>query len=355
MKTTHHPSAASRRLDSRHPADTMSAAVYRRFGSPDVVRIETVARPTPRQDEVLLRVVASTVSIADHRARSRSVPQGLGLLAAFGLGFFRPRHRILGMDAAGVVEAIGPGVTRFVPGDEVITMLGAHWGGHGEYVCVKQDAAVAAKPRNMTSEEAVALVFGGITARIFLNQADIKPGDSVLVNGASGAVGTAAVQLAKQLGAHVTGVCSGDKAGLVASLGADRVIDYTTDDFAAEPTIYDVIVDCAGTATFARVEASLRPGGALLMVVADLDGMIRSSGRSRKSGKLVTYSGGPNRAEDLAFIVDLAESGRFRPVIDRTYDLVDIADAHRYVDAGHKTGSVVLRVSANGSRSEQRE
>ena len=353
MKTTPSPTASMlRQTDSERaePSGTMAAAVYRRFGSPDVVRIETVARPTPGEDEILIRVEASTVSIADHRARSRSVPKGLGLLAAFGLGFFRPRHRILGMDAAGVVAAVGSRVTRFAPGDEVITMLGAHWGGHGEYVCVNQDAAVTAKPRNMTFEEAVALVFGGMTARIFLNRADIRPGDRVLVNGASGAVGTAAVQLAKHLGAHVTGVCSGGKADLVASLGADRVIDYNTEDFAADPATYDVIVDCAGTATFTRVDASLRPGGALLMVVTDLAGMIRAGSRTRKSGKLVTYSGGPNQAEDLAYLVDLAESGRFRPVIDRTFDLEDIAEAHRYVDAGHKTGNVVLRVSSSARR-----
>ena len=323
----------------------MPAAVYRRFGPPEVVRIEDVAVPTPQRDEILVRVRASTVSIADHRARSRSVPRGLQLLAAVGLGFFRPRHRILGMDAAGVVEAVGADVTLFVPGDEVITMLGSRWGGHGQYVCVKQNGAVTAKPRNMTFDEAVTLVFGGSTARSYLNQVQITPGDSVLVNGASGAVGTAAVQLAKELGAHVTGVCSAANAGLVTSLGADRVIDYRTEDFTADGRTYDVIVDCVGNAAFDRVDASLRPGGALLLVITDLGGMIRAPRQSRKSGKLVTSRVGVMRAEDLAYLVGLAESGRYRPVIDRSFDLADIVEAHRYVDAGHKKGNVVLRVS----------
>lgn len=345
MKTSQ-PSADTA---SRHGVDdvpvTMTAAVYRRFGPPDVVRVETVPTPTPARDEILVRVAASTVSIADHRARSRSVPRGMQLLAALGLGFFRPRHRILGMDAAGVVAAVGADVTRFAPGDEVIAMLGGRWGGHGAYVCVKADGAVTAKPRNMSFEEAVALVFGGITACGFLNQVEITAGDSVLVNGASGAVGSAAVQLAKQLGARVTGVCSGTNAELVTSLGADRVIDYRTRDLTEDGERYDVIVDCAGTAPFDRVGASIRPGGALLLAVTDLRGMVRASKQRRASGKLVTYQVGTHRAEDLASLVELAESGRFRPVIDRTYDLADIVDAHRYVDAGHKTGNVVLRVA----------
>lgn len=323
----------------------MKAAVYRRFGSPDVVSLEEIPAPKPGPEEVLIRVIASTVSAADHRARSRDVPKGLGLLAGVGVGFFRPRHRVLGMDAAGVVDAVGEKVTRFAPGDEVIAMLGAQFGGHAEYARIAQDGPITAKPANLGFDESVALVFGGITARAFLNRTDIRPGTRVLVNGASGAVGTAAVQLAKNLGAHVTAVCAARNAGLVSGLGADRVIDYGTVDFTTEPDRYDVIVDCVGNAPFDRVQRLITPGGALLAVITDLNGLLRAKSRSRRSGKLVSASGVDYRAEDLRFLVGLAEQDALRPVIDRSFDLADIVAAHRFVDAGHKRGSVVLRIA----------
>ena len=205
----------------------MRAAVARRFGGPEVVRVEQVSRPTPKPDELLVRVHASTVSVADHRLRSRDLPDGLGFLIPVSLGVFRPRKRVLGMDVAGVVEAVGADVTGFAPGDEVIAMLGGSFGGHAEYVCVPVSKAIAPKPPSLSMEEAVALVFGGHTALAFLAHVDIVPGTEVLVNGASGAVGSAVVQLAKLRGARVTAVCSGANADLVRSLGADRVIDYT--------------------------------------------------------------------------------------------------------------------------------
>jgi NADPH:quinone reductase-like Zn-dependent oxidoreductase len=325
----------------------MRAAVYRRFGGPENVSVEEVPRPSVGRNDVLIRVQASTVSAADHRARSREVPRGLWLLAAAGIGAFRPKRPVLGMDVAGVVEAVGADVTRFAPGDEVIAMLGAAFGGHAEYARIRQDGAIAAKPRTMTFEDAVTLVFGGTTARTFLKQTDLAPGTTVLVNGASGAVGTAAVQLAKHAGAHVTGVCSGEKRELVTSLGADRVIDHRTDDVTAQPDTYDVIVDCAGTAPFERVQHLLNAGGALLLVIADLRGILAAPWRTRRAGKRVTAAGGKPTAEDLAFLVDLAEAGHYRAVRDRTYDLADIAEAHRFVDSGAKRGSVVLRIATD--------
>ena len=239
---------------------TMRAATYRRFGGPEVVRIEEVPKPSPRPDEVLIRVHASTLSAADHRARSRTVPAGLQALSALALGVFRPRRRILGMDVAGVVEATGSDVSKFRVGDEVVAMLAAKFGGHADYLTVRQDGPITAKPRGMNFAEAVALVFGGLPARAFLARAAVEPGQTVLINGASGAVGTAAVQLAKHLGAHVTAVCSGGNSGLVTSLGADQVIDYTAEDFTAGGKTYDVIMDCVGNAPFSRVAASLNPG-----------------------------------------------------------------------------------------------
>jgi NADPH:quinone reductase-like Zn-dependent oxidoreductase len=324
----------------------MRAAVYRRFGGPDTVRVEEAPRPTVGPDDVLIRVHASTVSAADHRARSREVPRGLGLLAATGIGLLRPKRRVLGMDAAGVVAAVGANVTRFAPGDEVIAMLGADFGGHAEYARIRADGALAHKPRNMSFDDAVTLVFGGLTARGFLRQADLAPGAMVLVNGASGAVGSAAVQLAKHAGTRVTAVCSAPNRELVTSLGADRVIEYSTGDFTTETTAYDVIVDCVGNAPYERVAHLLKPGGALLLVIADLPAILRVPLRRRRTGHRITADVGKFTAEDLAVLVDLAEAGAFRAVRDRTFDLAHIAEAHRIVDTGHKRGNVVLRLSS---------
>ncbi|MGY1746838.1 NAD(P)-dependent alcohol dehydrogenase [Blastococcus sp. SYSU D00695] len=322
----------------------MRAAVYRRFGGPDTVRVEEVPRPEVGPGDVLVRVHASTVSAADHRARSREVPRGLALPAAAGIGLLRPKRRVLGMDAAGVVEAVGRDVTRFAPGDEVIAMLGADFGGHAEYARIRSDGAIARKPRDMTFEDAVALVFGGVTARRFLLRAPLGPGAAVLVNGASGAVGSAAVQLAAHAGGHVTAVCSGRNRDLVTSLGADRVIDHTTEDLTAGPAGYDVIVDCVGNAPYERARHLLRPGGALLLVIADLPAILRAPLRSRRSGLRITTAGGTPTADDLAALVALAEAGDLRAVRDRTFDLADVAEAHRYVDTGRKRGNVVLRI-----------
>ena len=322
----------------------MRAAVAHRFGGPEVVQVEQVPKPVPGPGELLIRVQASTVSIADHRTRARDLPKGLWFYIPISLGVFRPRRPVLGMDAAGTVEAVGADVTGFAPGDEVIVMLGAAFGGHAEYVTVKQDATITAKPKNLSMEEAAALVFGGHTALAYLGMAEIGPGSEVLVNGASGAVGTMAVQLAKHRGARVTAVCSARNAELVRSLGADRVIDYTVQDFATEGRRYDVIVECVGSAPFERVEQAITPGGALLLVITDLKRAITASRHTKRTGKLVTTRGVTIGAAEFAELAALAEAGAVRPVIDRTYDLDDIVEAHRYVDSGRKRGSVVLRI-----------
>ena len=323
---------------------TMRAAVVHRFGGPEVVRVERVPKPVPKADELLVRVHASTVSIADHRTRSRDLPKGMWFYVPLALGVFRPRKPVLGMDAAGVVEAVGDQVAGFAPGDEVIAMLGSSFGAHAEYACVPQADAIALKPRNLTLEESASLVFGGYTALAYLNRVKLGPGSDVLVNGASGAVGTAVVQLAKQRGATVTGVCSAGKADLVRSLGADQVIDRASEDFATSGRTYDVIVECGGDAPFERVEHSLKPGGALLLVITNLRGILTASRHTRRSGKTVTFTPMPVSHEDLAGLSRLAEEGRIRPVIDRTFDLDDIVEAHRYVDSGAKRGNVVLRI-----------
>lgn len=331
----------------------MRAAVNRRFGAPDVVRIEDVPVPDVGDDDVLIRVHASTVSTADHRARTLDVPAGLWLPSVMTLGARRPRRPVLGMDAAGTVTAVGGRVTRFTVGDEVVAMLGARFGGHAEYAVVGQDEAVTAKPRTMGFEDAVTLVFGGITARAYLRQVDLAPGARVLVNGASGAVGTAMVQLAKHAGCHVTAVCSGPNADLVTRLGADRTIDYRVVDPATEATTYDVVVDCVGNAPFTRVQHLLAPGGALLLVVADLTGLLSAGWRTRRTGHRVVTSPGPYRAEDLAHLVRLAEAGHYRPVRETTVDLDDIQEAHRLADSGHKRGNVVVRIAPLDGRAAE--
>jgi NADPH:quinone reductase-like Zn-dependent oxidoreductase len=322
----------------------MRAAVYRRFGGPEVVRLEEVDRPAPGAGELLVRVHATTVSAADHRTRARDVPPGLLLPSSLVLGFFRPRRRILGMDVAGVVVAAGAGVEAFAPGDEVIAMLGSRFGGHAEYAIVKATDAVVRKPSSLTFEEAVALVFGGITARAYLRQSGIRAGSRVLVNGASGAVGTAVVQLAAAAGAHVTGVASRANHELVTSLGAERVIDYATDDFAADGSTYDVVVDCVGNAPVNRVRGCLAPAASVLLVAGDLGSLLGASRQARRLGITVVTGPGPYAAGDLAHVAALAEDGGFRPVIDRTVPFDRIADAHAYVDTGRKRGAVVVSI-----------
>jgi len=323
----------------------MRAAVSRRFGGPEVVSVEDVPMPEPRAHEIRIRVHASTVSAADHRTRSGEIPRGLRLLAGFSIGFLRPRRRILGMDAAGVVDAVGSAVTAFAPGDEVIAMLGARFGGHGEYAIVSERGGIAAKPASLTFDQAAALIFGGITAHVFLERASLTPGARVLITGASGVVGTAAIQLAKATGAHVTAVARAATSELLLlKLGADEVIDYTVTDFARTGATYDMIVDCAGTAPYARVAPILRPGGALLLVITDLRGLLEAPRQSRKGGVLVTAATVEYTPDAMAAVAVSAATGVLRPVIDSTYPLSGIVDAHRRVDAGRKSGSVVLQL-----------
>lgn len=326
----------------------MRAAVYRRFGEPEVVAIERVARPAVGREDVLIRVVASTVSAADYRARTKIVPAGLGLLTSFALGFVRPRRPILGMEVAGIVESVGSSVSTFRPGDEVGAMLGAKFGGHAEFAVIPANGAIALKPTSVSFADAAALVFGGMTATGFLSGVPMGPGATVLVNGASGAVGTAMVQLAKHRGADVTAVCSAGNADLVRELGADRVIDYENEDFAALGAEWDVIADCVGNAPRLRVAASIARGGVLVLVVAGLRQLV---GGSREGLRVVTSGGAPT-AEQLREVMSLAESGTLRPVTEASFVFDDVVNAHRLVASGRKRGSVVLLVSDVGHGTE---
>ena len=317
----------------------MKAAVYHRYGPPDVVRIEEVPTPQPKAKELLVSVRATTVSAGDARLRSARVPPGFGLLMRLGFGIRGPRRPILGFEFAGEIAAVGPSASRFVPGDRV---FGTRMGSHAEYVAVSEGSVVSMPP-GLSFEDAAALVFGGMTSLFYLrDKATIQPGERVLINGASGAVGTAAVQLARHFGARVTGVCSAGNAELVSSLGAERVIDYANEDFTQGTDAYDIILDAVGNCTFARCQRALAPGGRLLLVVASLGQIFGSMLRPSRAGRKVLAGVSATRAEDLTFLATLVESGGFTPVIDRTYPLARIVDAHAYVDTGRKKGSVVV-------------
>jgi NADPH:quinone reductase-like Zn-dependent oxidoreductase len=320
----------------------MKAAVYRRYGPPGVVRIEEVPRPEPRGNELLVCVRATTVSAGDSRLRSARVPPGFGLMMRLAFGIVGPRQHILGWDFSGEVAAVGASVSRFAPGDRV---FGVRMGSHAEYVAVSQ-GSLAPMPRNSRFEDAAALVFGGMTSLFYLrDKAKIQPRDRVLINGASGAVGSAAVQLARHFGGVVTGVCSAGNADLVRSLGAARVIDYAKEDFTQTGETYDIILDAVGNCTFARCQRALSPGGRLLLVVANLGQMLGATLRKSRGGRQVLTGVSATRVEDLISLGGLAESGALRPIIDRTYPLARIADAHAYVDTGRKKGSVVVTLS----------
>jgi NADPH:quinone reductase-like Zn-dependent oxidoreductase len=278
----------------------VKAIVYDRFGPPDVLELTEIPKATPEDREVLVRVRATTVTAADWRARSLEVPRGFGLAARVVFGFHRPRQRILGMELAGDVEAVGRDVRRFKPGDPVFAFTGFRMGCYVEYRCLPEYGALAPKPGNLSSyEEAAAIWFGGVTALRFLRSAKIRRGQEVLVNGAPGACGTAAVQLAKHFGARVTGVCSTANIELVKSIGADRVIDYTKEDFTHSADHYDIIMDTAGTAPYARSERSLKKGGSLLLVLGSLPDMLRTPWGLLTSDKRIIGGGAGGSAEDL--------------------------------------------------------
>lgn len=327
----------------------MRAVVHDNYGPPEVLRVKEVQRPVPRDTEVLIRVRASTVTSADCRVRSLRVPVGFGLLSRLVFGVRRPRQAILGVELAGDVEAVGPDVDDFKVGDAVFALCGAGMGCHAEYRCVPADGALALKPANLTYEEAAALSFGGTTARDFFRRGALQRGDRVLINGASGGVGTAAVQLAVHGGAEVTAVCSGANAALVRSLGARHVIDYTTADFTRNGQTYDLIVDTAGTAPYARSKNSLAEGGRLLLVLAGLPDMLPMPWVALTSSHRIIAGPAAGRAEDLRALAALAQAGAFRPVIDRRYPLEQIAEAHRYVDSGRKKGNVVITLADQAS------
>lgn len=320
----------------------MKAWTYQRYGSPDVLALTEVPEPTPADHELVVRVRATTVTSADWRLRSLDMPRGFGVFGRLAFGIGKPRKPILGSELSGEVAAVGRAVTTFKVGDPVFAFPGVNLGCHAEYVCLPANGAVAMKPPNVSFEQAAALCFGGSTMLDFFRRAQLRRGERVLVNGASGAVGTAAVQLAKHFGAHVTGVCGTSNLDLVRSIGADDVIDYTQRDFASAGAQFDVIVDTAGTAPFSRSGPVLSKGGRLLLVLASLPELVKAPWHTMTSGKKVIAGPAAERPEYVQQLAGLALAGSFVPVIDRCYPFEHMIDAHRYVDLGHKKGNVVI-------------
>lgn len=327
----------------------MKAAVYHQYGPPDVLRVEAVEKPAPKDNEVLIRVCATTVTAGDWRARSLKVPSPIFWLPTrVVLGLRRPKRSILGTELAGEIEAVGKGVTLFERGDQVFASTGLRLGANAEYTCLPEQGVVARKPVNVTYEEAAAVPFGALTALFFLrDKGNIRGGQRVLVYGASGGIGTFAVQLARYFGAEVTGVCSTTNLEMVKSLGADWVIDYTTEDFTRNGRTYDIVFDTVGKTSFSRCRNSLKQEGRYLVAVFGLQELLQMLWTTMVGSKKVIGGVTNEKSEDLVFLKELIEAGKIRSVIDRRYPLEQIAEAHGYVEKGHKKGNVVIILDHN--------
>jgi NADPH:quinone reductase-like Zn-dependent oxidoreductase len=326
----------------------MRAVVHDRYGPPEVLRVEEVERPAPKEDEVLVKIHASTVNRTDCHIRKADP----FLWRLFGAGFRRPKQRLSGSELAGEVVEVGPSVTKFAVGDEVFGTSGYRFGAHAEFMCVRESARIAHKPSGMSFEEAAAVPDGALAALISLRTVEPLEGKRIVVYGASGAMGTAAVQLAKHFGAHVTAVCNTKNVELVRSLGADEVVDYLQEDFTKNGETYDVILDAVGKHSFRRSRRSLKPDGRFL--ATDLGFMWHVPALalwSRWFGNrklLFTFSG--SAEDDMGLLKSLIETGKYRPVIDRRYSLEEIAEAARYVETGQKTGNVVVTLNGRAAR-----
>jgi NADPH:quinone reductase-like Zn-dependent oxidoreductase len=329
----------------------VKAIVYYEYGPPDVLLYQEVEKPAPKDNEVLIRVHATTVSTGDVNARGFTfVPPGFGFVPRLMFGLRKPKKSTLGVELAGEIEAVGKDVTLFKVGDRVFGINSAELGAYAEYVCWPEKRALAIKPANLTHAEAAAIPFGGTTALFFLRDlGKVQSGQNVLIRGASGSVGSAAVQLARYLGAEVTGVCSTANLELVKSLGADKVIDYTKEDFKKNRETYDIILDTVvGKTSFSESKNSLKQKGLYLAVAGGPREMVQMAWTSMKGGKKVVAGSPPERKEELIFLRELVEVGKFKAVVDRRYHLEQTAEAHRYVERGHKKGNVVITVKHDG-------
>ncbi len=324
----------------------MKAIVWTRYGPPEVLQLQEVAKPTPKDDEVLIRIYAATVIAGDCEVRNLKIPILFRLPMRMYVGFRKPKRiTILGQELAGEIESVGKDVRLFKAGDQVFAATGFTMGAYAEYICLPEkstDGVVAAKPANMTYEEAAAVPTGGLEALHFLRKGNIQRGQKVLINGAGGTIGTFAVQLAKSFGAEVTGVDSAEKLAMLRSIGADYVVDYAQEDFTKRGHVYDIIFDVVGKSSFSGCIRSLTPHGRYLLANPGLSQMVRGLWTSKRSNKKVLFGTGSQKTEDLMFLKALVETGTIQSVIDRIYPLEQVAEAHRYVEKGHKKGNVVI-------------
>lgn len=316
----------------------MIAIGWTAYGEPEVLKLIDIEKPSPKNNEVLVRIYATAVTTGDCRLRGLKVPFGMRLLTRLAFGITKPRKLIPGMDFSGEVEFVGNKVKMFKKGDRVFGSTGMNLGANAEYTCIDEGKAIIQIPGSLSYQNAVSFIFGGLTAVHFLrDKVKIKSGDRVLVNGASGAVGTASMQIAKYYGAEVTGICSFKNHELVISLGADKVIDYAKEDFCKNGKTYDIILDTVGNLSFSTCRKSLTKSGKVILINTGLGGILQSL----VNAKLVCGVAGESK-EALSFLIELVNSRKLTPVIDSTYPLENTVEAHRYVDSGHKKGNVIL-------------
>lgn len=330
----------------------MKAIVYTEYGTPDVLHLKEVERPTPKDNELLIKVHAVSVNIGDIWARNFkamspskfSMPFLFWLPARMSFGFSKPKVSILGNEFAGQVESVGKNVTSFKPGDQVFGYRGQSLGANAEYICMPENGLVTTKPSNLTYEEAAVLPYGTLTALNLLRKVNIQPGQKVLINGASGGIGSAAVQFAKYFGAEVSGVCGTPRLEFVKSLGADKVIDYTKEDFTKNGETYDLIFDIMNKSSFAKCKNSLKENGIYLLASFKMKQVFQMLLTSLTGGKKVICALSSEKPADLAFIKELIEAGKIKSIIDKRYPLDGLAEAHQYVESGNKKGNVVIKV-----------
>jgi NADPH:quinone reductase-like Zn-dependent oxidoreductase len=331
----------------------MKAAVMTEYGSPDVLQIQELEKPSPNDNEILVRVHASSIGFGDLIVRDFkhvspqefNMPSLLYWPARMEFGFNKPKVNVLGAEFAGKVEAIGKDVTLFKQGDEVFGYRGMAMGANAEYLLVPEKSAIALKPKNMSFEEAATISYGGLTAISLLRKANIQKGQKVLINGASGGIGSAALQLAKHYGAEVTGVCGTNRMQMVKALGADKVIDYSKEDFTKGSERYDLVFDVLGRTSFDKVKRVLNPNGIYLLASFKSKALLQMLITSKFGDKKVICALSSDTPQDLVTIKELAEAGKIKTVVDRCYPLEKVAEAHRYLESGQRHGNVVLTVT----------